>query len=352
MMKRAFLLLFLICACLIGNAQVKIQYFPHKDALKNILEKRKVKAINRKVHRMPTFDLKKMQEEDAQMDNCDVPYRFGKDFDVRYGLEDGEWQKVEGGRMWSITFESTGALSLNFIFNDFHLPDGGNLYISNQEQTVLYGPVTQDAIGPNGFFLTDIIPGANVSICLFEPSDKIGESSLVIQRIIHGYRSINTDEYYNLISSSESCDIDVACRPDFEKESRGVGLVLLANGKELCSGALIMSTDMSFKPYFLTAFHCIDRNPANGILSESEITQAENWMFKFSYKQEQCGGTVSPGYSYNSASLRAAWASTDFALMEINHDLTENPNLSWLGWDRSGNTPTSGSCIHHPCGSV
>ncbi len=64
------------------------------------------------------------------------------------------------------------------------------------------------------------------------------------------------------------------------------------------------------------------------------------------------GGYATSGVTYNRATFRAAWNNTDFALMELRNSPTGDPRFSWLGWDRSGNTPTSGTGIHHPAGDV
>ncbi len=73
----------------------------------------------------------------------------------------------------------------------------------------------------------------------------------------------------------------------------------------------------------------------------------------FCYKIAECGETsIANSYSYNSATFKSAWHSTDFALMEISHNLAGNSSLCWLGWDRTDFIPTSGYCIHHPCGDV
>lgn len=104
----------------------------------------------------------------------------------------------------------------------------------------------------------------------------------------------------------------------------------------------------------LTAFHCIDIGVLPGSLSAAEIDQAEHWMFKFGYKKHTCTGSdyILLGISYNGATFRAAYCPTDFALVEM----TSNPgtvmysNATWLGWDKSGNTPLSGTFIHHPLG--
>lgn len=352
-MKRIKLLVLLVMLEQVVFSQVVIEYANgNLIPLPKIIQANSTKS---RTYKMAAFDVEKLIKEDKELEGMDIPYRFGKGFDTSFSLEDGIWKNVEGGRLWTISFESKGALSLNFIFDKFALPKGGTLHILNQEQTVCYGPVTSEAIPKNGHFMTDVIYGSNVSIYLFEPSEHTGESSLIIKRIVHGYRNV---PYTNIesdrsLNESAPCNIDVACHPQYSNEAKAVGLVLLANGEEWCSGSLLMTTDFSLKPYFLTAFHCIDSSQ-NGFLSDSEISASQNWMFKFNYMKASCGGgSVINGYSYNAAIFRAAWKDTDFALMEINHNLSQYEGRhSWLGWDRSGNAPTNGAGIHHPAGDV
>jgi hypothetical protein len=250
---------------------------------------------------MPAFDLAKMKKEDSEMEGLDVPYRFGKGFDVSYTLSDGLWKDVEGGRLWTMAFESEGALSLNYIFENLYLPEGASLFIVNQDKTVVYGPVTSEILIPEeGTFLTDIIPGSQSTIYLFEPLAKSNESVLKIKRVVHGYRSFISNTSDRSVGESSICNYDISCASEFEDESNGIGLVLLSNGSEMCSGSLLMSTDLSFDPYFLTAFHCIDLDYPYGSLSYFEINDAENWMFKFCFKKAECGwNNLATSYTYN-----------------------------------------------------
>ena len=309
---------------------------------------------NTVVKEMPPFDLEKMRKEDEELENEDVPFRFGKGFDVAYSFSDGKWEDVEGGRLWTISFKSKKALSLNYIFEDFYLPEGASLYIESQDETILYGPVTiKDLSKKHDTFLTDIIPGDQSTIYLFEPLEKRGESKLTIKRVVHGYRGIVFDENYGTVGSSSSCNHDVACLPAYEKESNAVALVLLSDGNELCSGSLLVNTNLTFDPYFLTAFHCIDRPNNDNYLSDSEKSAAENWMFKFCFKKASCNGSnLVTDYTYNKADFCSAWYTTDFALMKLKGTVSQNKNLTWLGWERTGNTPSSTTCIHHPAGDV
>ena len=49
---------------------------------------------------MPGFDINRLLEEDEAVKGKDVPYRFGKGFDVNYSLTDGKWARVDSGRVW------------------------------------------------------------------------------------------------------------------------------------------------------------------------------------------------------------------------------------------------------------
>ncbi len=347
MKKTLFTAIFLSTSILGIYGQVETRFFPNRDALQ---QNRLLKEHRRvaKIKAMPPLDIQKIASARQQEKDDNVPFRFGEGFDTHITLADGEWTDRESGRLWTMAIESKGAYSINFVFNDFYLPEGAELYISNEEGDMLYGPVTSKVNTENGHFLTDLIKGDKVTIYLFEPSNKRNESQLTIKRVVHAYLDL-----YGNLDRSLDCNNNIACFPVWSKESDAVALVLLSNGAELCSGSLLMTANLSFRPYFLSAFHCIDTDLPNGSLSSSEISNAENWMFKFQYKMSSCsGGHVTSGVTYNRATFRAAWNNTDFALMELRNSPAGDSRFSWLGWDRSGNTPTSGTGIHHPSGDV
>ena len=352
MKKTLFTAIFLSSSILGIYGQVETTFFPNRDALQ---QNRLLKEHRRvaKIKAMPPLDIQKIASARQQEKDDNVPFRFGEGFDTHITLADGEWTDRESGRLWTMAIESKGAYSINFVFNDFHLPEGAELYISNEEGDMLYGPVTSKVNTENGHFLTDLIKGDKVTIYLFEPSNKRNESQLTIKRVVHAYENMFSDMAYGQIGSSGNCNNNVACFPAWSKESDAVALVLLSNGTEWCSGSLLMTANQSFRPYFLSAFHCIDTDIPKGSLSSSEISNAENWMFKFQYKMSSCsGGYATSGVTYNRATFRAAWNNTDFALMELRNSPAGDSRFSWLGWDRRGNAPTAGTGIHHPSGDV
>lgn len=352
-MRRLLLILVCIYGLTTAYSQVETTFYPNNDAVSASMVRILEKGGQSQIVKMPSFDLNKLLKEDKEMEGEDVPFRFGKGFDVKYTLEDGIWEKVDSGRVWSMTFESSGALSLNFIFDDFFLPYGASLKVVNGQNNILYGPVTPTVVPEKGKFLTDIIPGSSATIFIFEPQDQIGNTRLTIERVVHGYRGIDETEYYGLVGSSHPCNVDISLHPEYSTESNAIGLVMLGNGYEICSGSLLMSTDLSFKPYFLTAFHCLDRNPIDNELSDIEKSAVSNWLFKFFYiSTNYTGNPQTTGKTYNGSTFRSAYYTTDFALLEIGHDLTQDGRHVWLGWDKTGNTPSSGACLHHPAGDL
>lgn len=166
-----------------------------------------------------------------------------------------------------MSFRSKKAYSLNFVFNNFFLAEGSILYIINEDETMLYGPVTPKNNPKNGNFLTDLIVGESVTIYLFEPLKQKDKSTLTVKKVVHAYKDILPIVNAGF-GQSLSCNNDINCFPAWDVESDAVGLILLSNGATLCSGALLMSADQSFRPYFLTAFHCIDTDLTNGWLSQ------------------------------------------------------------------------------------
>ncbi len=302
---------------------------------------------------MPGFDINTLLEEDEAVKGMDVPYRFGKGFDVNYSLADGKWTKVDSGSVWLMKVSSPGAYSINFIFNELYLPEGAELYIYSTDGSMVYGPVTSKQNLERRLFLTDIIKGESAILYLYMPENNEPNAKLVISRIVHGYKNLYAGLFESVkgLNDSDWCEENVACYP-WNNESNAVALVLLANGDEHCSGSLLNNTAQNFRAYFLTAFHCVDSDQ-NGSINTTEESNAENWMFKFHYKTTSCeGGRIASTITYNHDNLRAAWNTTDFALLELVNSPLNNTTLSFLGWDNTGSTPTEGTCIHHPSGDV
>ena len=352
MKKILFIIVFFLMPSVIFS-QVLTQRFAKGEAVKKGLKVNKSMASNGIIE-MPSVDVEKLLKEDVEMAGEDVPYRFGYGFETSYTLDNGEWEDEDEGRLWSLRFKSNEAVSLNFVFEDFSLPDGAYLNIVNSDETIVYGPVTSENIPKDGYFLTDIIPDSLVTIYLFEPDSQVGKSTLKIKKVVHGYQNffvINDDN--GDPGSSAPCNIPVEnAFPNFEKEANAVALILLEDGTSWCSGSLVISTDLSFKPYLLTAFHCINTEwnpntniPTDMVASSAEKANVNHWAIKFGYRQQS-----TYAITFNGAIFRSGWFDSDFALVELYENAKQFAHLTWLGWDKTGNVPSSGVGIHHPKG--
>jgi len=307
---------------------------------------------------MPVFDVTPLLEEDRAVEGMDYPFRFGKSFDVDLVLKDGKWIKTDSTEIWSLKITSPKAYSLNFIFSDLYLPKGSELHIFNEAGSMVYGPVTEKQNQHGQTYLTDIIQGESVVIQLTVPVTTAEKPKLRIQKVVHGYRNIFSflDIGYG---ESGSCNDDIVCYfPTWEDEADGVVQILLANGEELCSGFLLNNTAQDYRPFILTAFHCIDTDK-NGVLSTVEVGTAEEWLVRFRFRHRYCTDSeyiFANVITYEDTHFRAAWNTTDFALVELQDDILRDVfsvgQKVWLGWDRTGNTPTNGTYIHHPSGDV
>jgi hypothetical protein len=78
---------------------------------------------------MPEFDMNSLLKEDEMNKNLNIPFRFGKEFDVNITLDDGIWLKNDKESIWAMKITSNGAYSINFIFKNLFLPQGSELYI-------------------------------------------------------------------------------------------------------------------------------------------------------------------------------------------------------------------------------
>ena len=316
-MKRCFLTIVLFVNFLyIATAQVETNYYVSES------ENPFAQSLNiKKPAKVHTIPLIRLMDETQRHDKTDslYLYRFGQDIDVLLTLEDGKWEKNENGRVWSLGIESEGASSLSFIFNSIHLENGSELYIFNQDNSVVYGPVTSEALSHSSFLYTDIIPGSKISIYLYEPIENIGTSSINITKVIYGLNTQNRDLSYS--------GLDPACYSTFVDISDGVCMVTLPNGSAFF-GTLLMTTNNSYIPYVLTAYN-------------ASLYTANQLGFRFRVRKEECNGSQQTTiYTYTGAQLKASWVFYDFALFEILSDVSKQPKISWIGWDRSTDSPT------------
>jgi hypothetical protein len=131
---------------------------------------------------MPSVDVETLLAEDEEEIKSGLPFRFGYSLKVNLNLHNsGDWTELDdGSRIWTLNIVSKGAYSINLAYDEFYIPEGGELYIYNTDKTVLQGPITSEHNTPNGNFATDLIQGESIILEYYEPYGTEGNGKIKI----------------------------------------------------------------------------------------------------------------------------------------------------------------------------
>ncbi|MCF8408243.1 MAG: T9SS type A sorting domain-containing protein [Crocinitomicaceae bacterium] len=287
-----------------------------------------------------------LRAEDALVDNTGTaPWRFGFNNYTQLDLQNaGSWIELPNGdKLWLLEINCENALTVNLTFANTEIPIGNELYVFNKEKDFILGKFTANHLY-EGQLGTELIPGNTAIVEYFvKKGNELGNVDISI--VTHGYRTA-TEFSQKAFGGSGSCNRNVNCPEGaawtFERNS---AVMLVSGSSGFCSGALINNTLNDGKPYVLTADHCYS-NPAT-------------WIFRFNWQSPDCNNpATSPTFqSLSGAVLRSRATASDVCLVEITGGLQGNTvpinyNPYFSGWDNSGNTPTSGTGIHHPSGDI
>lgn len=270
-------------------------------------------------------------------------YQFAVPFQVQYPIQNPAIDStIKGYFHYLIQIDVASAYAINFTLR--------GLRKSGVVVTRMYNCSTNELIGSfyptrNKFDLTPfpIILDSSVMV-------EIVSKRLLKSGDVDVYRVGGTYDK-QLLNSSESCEVDVACpQGELYSDIKKSVVRLLIDNTWLCTGTMLNNTLENRRPFLLTANHCID----NEML-------AANTAFYFNYESPYC---EAPHSSYSSAnefflsgsSLLATKnddeGALDFALLEIAEEIPENFDVVFAGWSASDVAPNYSIAIHHPAGDV
>lgn len=340
-MKKILFTLNLVLFFLVSNAQIQDGGTPYSFT--------KTTSIYQiPVAEMPAIDLDLLRQQDAAFDqHKDIPWRFGKEMHVNLSLHNsGVWENLPNGdRLWSLKIQSSGAQTINFIFKQFNLPYGAQLFIYNEDKTDVRGAFTYKNNLPHGGLGTDLIVGDLITLELYEPASVKGKTKLQLGSVVHGYRSLDYISTLKGVNDSGNCNNNVICAlgDDWRDQIRCVA-IMISGTSAFCTGALINNTNSDGKPYFLTANHCINANAVG------------NYVIRFNFESPTCQNPANTftttNQSVSGTTLRANRAGSDVCLLELSSAPPVSYNVYYAGWNRSTTPATSSVGIHHPAGDL
>ncbi len=306
---------------------------------------------------MPNLDLGLVKNEEILDSISGFPPRFGFDFDVNIDLlNSGRWKDLPNkkGRLWQLMISCPDALSINLLYDSFHIPEGGKFFVYGKNKKKVLGAFTKRNNKGNmkkpGSFATSLILSDRIVLEYFEPNDMKGESVISIAKVVHGYKYIKVDK---LFGDSGNCNVNINCPQgdNWQDEKTSVALIIVG-GTRWCTGSLINNTGEDGTPYLLTADHCLESSGLDAISNPT----ASNWTFLWNYESIDCedGADFNPP-STSGATVVANNSASDFALLELDespYDLEPSLCLFYSGWSRSTSAPPNTTCIHHPSGDI
>ena len=138
---------------------------------------------NVKPFKLPSFDLKKLQNEDKVNDkDKSKPWRFGHDIYVDDNFNEvGKWTILKNGdKIWRMSYTSENALTLNFMFDVFKIPVGAKLYVYNNEKDDLLRPFTHHNNNTEEVLGTWFVEGNQAWIEYYEPANVKGKAKITV----------------------------------------------------------------------------------------------------------------------------------------------------------------------------
>lgn len=274
------------------------------------------------------------------------PLRFAEPFQVNGSIKSvGSWSTEGNERVWRLRVNSPNALSINFGFTRYNLPEGASLTVASSNGKDVIRPFTAADNKDHGQLWTPIISGSSAYLELRVPSAVADKVDLEIGSINAAFVDPE-NPFAN--AKSGACNIDVVCPQGdgWRDQIRSVGAYTRL-GVDYCSGSLVNNAKNDGKPYFLTANHCVNTEQ-----------HANSVVVYWNYQNSTCRAPGSPESGqpgdgqrnqFNTgATLRATRAASDFTLLELNEPINPDFALYWSGLDATGNAPSGGVGIHHP----
>ena len=292
--------------------------------------------------------------EDKERERWGGPYRFAVSQSVQIDVTTGgTWEQIDSKTLlWRLHIVSPQATSLNLGFTNYNMPAGGKLFIYSADGKQVLGPYTEYDNAKHHQLWTPLIFSDDIVAELTIPANEVENLKLTLGAINHGYRSMPSSmPTINAVGESAECEINVACPEGdgWRDQIRSVACyhITRVDGTYACSGTLINNTAQDDRPYFLTAFHCLDEYEDNILADPNGV--AASMVVYWNFQALTCSGTTgSESQNQSGAYFRAAYSPSDFALVELDEMPLQEFDVYYSGWDRNNAAPSSGVAIHHP----
>lgn len=246
------------------------------------------------------------------------------------------WEKSNQGYTWSHRITATNAVSLNFGFSKFNLPESAELNVYSADRSEFIRSFTAKDNNAARELWTPVIMSDDVIIEVTVSEAEVNEVELELSHVGQGFRTFGQSTL-----KSGACNIDVACKESegWEREVNTVG-VISTGGSAFCTGFMVNNTANDKTPFFMTADHC-----------RINAGSAPSLVVYWNYQTSKCGGDRDGKMTdfQTGSTFLAAGKKSDFALVKLNSMPEARWNVNFAGWNAAADAHgTSVTAIHHP----
>lgn len=276
--------------------------------------------------------------------------RAGQAMPIALSVASGEWHvPANGTAVWQLELHSEDATFLGLRLQDLHLPPEGEISLIGTHGRS--GPFTSDDQSEDGTLWIPIVHGSQAVLEVALPAASLSELRFGESILHYGVQPLDGNRPVTKAEGDAgNCHNNVACPVGDDWPSAIDATVLLIIGNQVvCNGALLNNTRDDGTPLIITADHCGIRSNGDG-----EGFPASSVTAIFNFQSEQCDSSsgVSDEDRINGATLLYRERRSDTSLIRLDRAPPARFNVSYAGWDASGNGIDDGSGVHHPSGDI
>ena len=298
---------------------------------------------------IPELDWASLFAEDTARNLLDEPPRFAIPHKTNITpATHGVWEQLDARTLrWSLRIGSPNAISMNLGFERWALPGSSSMTISTTDGSMVIRPFTASDNKEHGQLWTPVLVGDEllIEIVVSKRYQRDVNKQIELTSINVGYRGF----YEQGVDRSGSCNVDVVCEEgdDWWDETPCVA-VISTGGSTFCTGFMVNNTSQDRTPYFMTANHC-------GVNSSgSAASLVTYWNYQNSYcRVPGSGDSGGPGdgqlNQFNTGATHlTSGSASDYTLVVMNNSPDDSWEVSYCGWDATGNDADEAIAIHQP----
>jgi len=330
---------------------------------------------------VPDLNKNQIQQELNNMkrscEDCNSRSFYGKEVELNINFfeQATSYQTEDSMKVWILQLSSNEAEGFQLIFNKFHLIKGSQMFVYNEDKTMILGAFTSENNRDCNTFITQNINGKSIYIEYSEPLENEG-SEIMLEKVVYIFSKcfVNKGPFVGEGEGAAPCQINTSCSlgNGYDIEIKSTAIILSKNNNNYwgtCSGVLINDGTNylgRLHPFFLTANHCYeDIDEKTG---KTTFYDPKDWLFLFRHEATTCNSNGSDVPNNTTKSALGARillrdehsAGADYMLLELNNNISDisKYDVVFAGYDYFDASVPLGFnlqpiiSVHHPQGDV